>query len=42
MGIAKLPYDYANGAGMIKCWSPETSDGVLGERAFCETKGVHH
>ena len=38
MGIAKFPYDYANGAGMIQFWSPETSDGVLGERAFARRK----
>ena len=34
MGISKFPYDYANGAGMIQCWSPQTSDAVLGERGF--------
>ena len=32
MGIAKYPYDYAYGTGLIHCWSPETSDGVLMER----------
>ena len=34
MGIAKYPYDYAYGTGLIQCWSPETSDGVLMERGF--------
>ena len=34
MGISKFPYDYGNGAGMIQCWSPQTSDAVLGERGF--------
>ena len=34
MGIAKYPYDYAYGTGLIQCWSPETSDGVLIERGF--------
>ena len=34
MGIAKYPYDYACGIGLIQCWSPETSDGVLMERGF--------
>ena len=34
MGTAKFPYDYATGAGMIQCWSPQTSDAVLGERGF--------
>ena len=38
MGIAKYPYDYAYGTGLIQCWSPETSDGVLGERAFARRK----
>ena len=34
MGISKFPYGYASGAGMIQCWSPQTSDAVLGERGF--------
>ena len=34
MGISKFPYDYGNGAGMIQCWSPQTSDAVLGVRGF--------
>ena len=34
MGISKFPYDYAQGAGMIQCWSPATSDAVLGVRGF--------
>ena len=34
MGISKFPYDYASGAGMIQCWSPQNSDAVLGERGF--------
>ena len=34
MGTAKFPYDYANSAGMVQCWSPQTSDAVLGERGF--------
>ena len=38
MGIAKYPYDYAYGTGMIQCWSPETSDGMLWERAFARRK----
>ena len=32
MGTAKFPNDYANSAGMVQCWSPQTSDAVLGER----------
>ena len=42
MGIAEYPYDYAYGPGMIQCWSPETSDGVLMERGGRETEGVYH
>ena len=38
MGIAKYPYEYAYGAGLIQCWSPETSDGVLMERGFARRK----
>ena len=38
MGIAKYPYDCAYGTGLIQCWSPETSDGVLMERAFARRK----
>ena len=34
MGISKFSYDYGTGAGMIQCWSPQTSDAVLGERGF--------
>ena len=34
MGISKFPYDYANSAVIIQCWSPQTSDAVLGERGF--------
>ena len=38
MGVAKFPYDYANSAGMVQCWSPQTSDAVLGERGFARRK----
>ena len=34
MSIAKFPYDYANSAGKVQYWSPQTSDAVLGERGF--------
>ena len=34
MGISKFPYDYGIGAGMIQCWSPQTTDTVLGERGW--------
>ena len=38
MGIAKYPYEYAYETGLIQCWSPETSDGVLMERGFGRRK----
>ena len=38
MGIGKFPYDYANSAGMIQYWSPQTSDAVLDERGFARRK----
>ena len=38
MGIAKYLYDYAYGTATIQCWTPETSDGVLGERALARRK----
>ena len=34
MGTKKFHYDYANSAGMVQYWSPQTSDAVLGERGF--------
>ena len=34
MGIAKFPYDYANGVGMMQCWSPATSDHILMNQGF--------
>ena len=29
MGSAKLPFDYAAGAGLMQCWAPNTSDSQL-------------
>ena len=40
MCIAKFPYDYASSAVIIQCWSPQTSDAVLGERGFARRKAV--
>ena len=34
MGTSKFSYDYGSGAGMIQCWSPQTTDAVLSERGF--------
>ena len=33
-GTAKFPNDYANSAGMVQCWSPQTSGAVLEERGY--------
>ena len=38
MGIAKFPYDYANGVGMMQCWSPATSDHILMNQGFARRK----
>ena len=38
MGMAKYPYEYALGTGMMQCWSPETTDSVLMERAFARRR----
>ena len=38
MGLAKYPYEYSLGTGMMQCWSPETSDSVLMERAFARRR----
>ena len=38
LGVEKFPYDYANSAGMGQCWSPQTSDAVLGEGGFARRK----
>ena len=38
MGLAKFPYEYSVGGGMAQCWSPETMDSLLMERAFNRRK----
>ena len=38
MGLAKFPYEYSVGGGMIQCWSPETMDTVWLERSFARRK----
>ena len=38
MGISKYPYDYGNGAGMVQCWSPQTTDSVLMERGYARRR----
>ena len=40
MGIAKYPYDYACETGLIQCWSPESSHGVLMERGFGDGRSI--
>jgi len=34
MGMAKFPYTFALGTGMMQCWCPETMDTTFGDRAF--------
>ena len=34
MNLAKFPYGYASGLGMMQCWSPATTDGVLANRGM--------
>ena len=38
IGLAKFPYEYSVGGGMIQCWSPETMDTVWLERAYARRK----
>ena len=38
MGIAKFPFDYAYGTGMIQCWAPESSEAMLMEKSFAKRK----
>ena len=38
MGLAKFPYSFALGTGMMQCWSPETMDSVFMERAFARRR----
>ena len=38
MGLAKYPYEYSLGTGMMQCWSPETTETVLMERAFARQR----
>ena len=37
MGMAKFPYSFPLGTGMMQCWCPETSDTVL-DRGFIRRK----
>ena len=38
MGLAKFPFEYSLGTGMLQCWSPETSESTLMERAFARRR----
>ena len=38
MGLAKFPYSFPNGTGMMQCWCPETSPAATGDRAFAKRK----
>ena len=38
MGMAKFPYTFALGTGMMQCWCPETMDATFADRAFQRRK----
>ena len=38
MGSAKLPFDYAAGAGLMQCWSPNTGDSQLIDKKGYEAR----
>ena len=38
MGIAKFPYSFTKGPGLMQCWCPDTSNAATGDRAFQKRK----
>ena len=38
MGLAKFPYSFSKGAGLMQCWRPDTSNKAIGDRAFQKRK----
>ena len=38
MGTAKLPFDYAAGAGLMQCWAPNTADSQLIDKKGYEAR----
>ena len=38
MGMAKFPYSFPLGTGLMQCWYPETSPAATGDRAFAKRK----
>ena len=38
MGSAKLPFDYAAGAGLMQCWAPNTGDSQLIDKKGYEAR----
>ena len=38
MGIAKFPYSFTKGTGLMQCWRPDTSNAATGDRAFQKRK----
>ena len=38
MGMAKFPYEFALGTGMMQCWCPETMDATFLDRAFARRR----
>ena len=41
MGLAKFPFEYSLGTGMLQCWSPQTSESALMDPAFARQR-IHH
>ena len=38
MGLAKFPFSFPDGTGLMQCWCPETSPAAVGDRAFQKRK----
>ena len=38
MGLAKFPFSFPKGIGLMQCWCPDTSDAAVGDRAFAKRK----
>ena len=38
MGMAKFPYDYAYGVGLMQCWAPDTDKTMLGDKGWLKRK----
>ena len=38
MGLAKFPFSFPDGTGLMQCWCPDTSPAAVGDRAFAKRK----